>query len=245
MKTHKYQPRTYRNRTEAKGLYKSHIALQETDLCILSDRPLQRDYLLGYLRACRGAIEDYISKDPRFLTALKPLPIDLRAPAIVREMGRAGLKAGVGPLAAVAGAIAQSLGRQLLRRGCREVIIENGGDIFMVARRPRSVGLYAGTSCCWKGLRLKIAPQDTPLGICTSSGTVGHSLSFGSADSVTILSHSASLADAVATATANRAKDTSSLKEAIDFARSIRGVLGVVILIKRTLTSWGRIEFCA
>jgi ApbE superfamily uncharacterized protein (UPF0280 family) len=95
----------------------------------------------------------------------------------------------------------------------------------------------------WRGLSLKIKPRDTPLGICTSSGTIGHSLSFGLADSVVILSGNTALADAVATATANQVKSTQDLEKALDFARSIKGVLGVVIIIGGNLTSWGEVEF--
>ena len=81
-----------------------------------------------------------------------------------------------------------------------------------------------------------------PLGLCTSSGTIGHSLSFGLADAVVILSKSAILADAAATAVGNRVKDKKDLEKAAAFAGSIKGVLGGVIIIKNTLISWGEVE---
>jgi hypothetical protein len=93
-------------------------------------------------------------------------------------------------------------------------------------------------------LQLEIKPKDTPLGICTSSGTLGHSLSFGCADSVVILSKSPSLADAVATSTANRINSKDDLQRALDFARSVKGILGVVIILKNNLITWGNVEFC-
>jgi ApbE superfamily uncharacterized protein (UPF0280 family) len=154
-------------------------------------------------------------------------------------------KANVGPMAGIAGAIAEFLGKDLLKKGYRDVIIENGGDIFLKTTKTRAIAIYTGRSKLFNNLRLKIKPQDTPMGICTSSGTIGHSLSFGCADSVIILSKSTTLADAVATATGNLVKTRQDLKMALGFARSIRGVLGIVIIIKDNLISWGRVEFNA
>ena len=133
----------------------------------------------------------------------------------------------------------------LLKKGYRDVIIENGGDIFLKTQKTCKVGVYAGKSKLWKGLGLKIKPQNTPLGICTSSGTIGHSLSFGLANAVVILSKRPSLADAVATATANRIRSKEDLVKAIDFAKSIKGVLGVATIFKNNLISWGKVEFVA
>ncbi len=122
---------------------------------------------------------------------------------IVKTMAEAAEKAGVGPMAAVAGAIAEYVGRELLPFS-REVIVENGGDIFLKTQKTRSIGIYAGESSPFTGkLALRIEPKDTPLGICTSAGTVGHSLSFGKCDAAILVSPSASLADAAATAVGN------------------------------------------
>lgn len=243
MKTNKYQRRFYRDWVKAKDLHLTRITVQETDLQILTDKPIDKNFCEDRIRLYRQAIENYISKDRRFLTALKPIAVELNAPPIVKEMAKAAKKANVGPMAAVAGAIAQFLGQDLLRKGYKEVVIENGGDIFMKTSKIRDIGIYAGSSKLWQGLGLKINPQDTPLGICTSSGTVGHSLSFGLADAVVILSQNTSLADAVATATANYVKSKIDLQRALDFARSIRAVCGVVIILKNNLISWGKIEF--
>jgi hypothetical protein len=171
------------------------------------------------------------------------LAVELNAPAIVKEMADQSRKANVGPMAAVAGAIAKYLGKDLLRKRCQEVIIENGGDIFLKVSNPVKVGLYAGRSGLSGKLSLRIKPQDTPLGICASSGSVGHSLSFGRADSVIIIAKNCALADAVATAAANRINSKSDLPEAVAFARSIRGVKGAVAIIGNNLASWGRVEF--
>jgi ApbE superfamily uncharacterized protein (UPF0280 family) len=243
MKSDKYQRRFYRDWAKQRDLHLTHIIDRETDLQILTNKRIDKDFLKERIRHYRWDIENYIDKDRRFLTALKPTEVELNAPAIVKEMAQAAKKANVGPMAAVAGAVAEFLGRDLLKRGYRDVIVENGGDIFLKTTKTRRIGIYAGKSKLWNKLKLKIKPKDTPMGICTSSGTIGHSLSFGCADSVIILSKIASLADAAATATANRINSKEDLQGALDFARSIRGILGVVVILKNNLISWGKVEF--
>lgn len=243
MKTDKYQRRFYRGWITGRDLYSIQIGIKDTNLQVRTDKPVDRRLFKKKIGRYRWQIENYISKDSRFLTSLKPIAVELRAPLIVKEMSRAAKKANVGPMAAVAGAIAQFLGRDLLRSGYRDVIIENGGDIFLKITKPRLVGIYAGRSNLWNRLSLKIKPADTPIGICASSGTIGHSLSFGCADNVVILAKNTALADAAATACANLVQSPEQLSNALDFAKSIKGVLGVVIIINRHLVSWGKIEF--
>jgi ApbE superfamily uncharacterized protein (UPF0280 family) len=244
MKTDKYQKRFYRDWFSSGDLHLTHIMAKETDLEVLTDKPIDKYFVEEKIRLYRRDIEDYIDKDRRFLTTLKPLAVALDAPCIVKEMASQAKKADVGPMATVAGAIAGFLGRDLLKKGCRDVIVENGGDIFLKTTRKRKIGIYSGKSKLWRGLKLIIKPRDTPLGICTSSGTVGHSLSFGYADSVVILSKSATLADAVATAVCNRVQCKQDLQSSLEFAKSVKGVLGAVIIIKSSLISWGKVEFC-
>ena len=243
LKTDRYLRRFYRDWAQTKDLYVAHMVAKETDLEILTNKKLDKNFVMEKINAYRWEIERYIDKDRRFLTSLKPIVVELTAPAIVKAMAAEAKKANVGPMATVAGAIAQFLGEDLLKKGYRDVIIENGGDLFIKATKTRLVGLYAGRSKAWNKLKLKIKPLDTPLGICTSSGTIGHSLSFGNADSVVIISKDACLSDAVATATANRVDSKDDVEQAMVFARSIRGVSGAVIIIKDKLASWGKIEF--
>jgi ApbE superfamily uncharacterized protein (UPF0280 family) len=242
MKTSKYQKRFYRDWVKSKGLYQARIAVKETDLQILTDKPVNEIFVRERINLYRRDIEGYIAKDRRFLTSLKPLAVERNAPPIVRRMSGAAERVNVGPMAAVAGAIAEFLGKDLLRKGYRDIAIENGGDVFLAMRKACKIGIYGGGSGLFKGLSLKIKTEEMPLAICTSSGTVGHSLSFGSADSVTILSKDASLADTTATATANRVKSPQDLEKALDFARFIKGVSGVIIIAKKHLISWGRVE---
>ncbi|MCX6009595.1 MAG: UPF0280 family protein, partial [Chloroflexi bacterium] len=158
-----------------------------------------------------------------------PCSVDEDAPVIVREMAQAARIAGVGPMAAVAGAIAEAVGKDLLV--CTpQVIVENGGDIFMKLSRTRLIGVYAGGSPFTGKIALEISPEETPLGVCTSSGTVGHSLSFGAVDAVIALSRSAALADAAATAIGNRVKTADDIDVAIEQAQAIDGLVGVVII---------------
>jgi hypothetical protein len=236
--------RFYRDWTRAKELYPTHIVAKETDLLIFTNKPLKPSLAEERIRAYRWDIENYINRDHRFLTALKPIPVEINASPIVKDMAGQSKKANVGPMSTVAGAIAEFLGKDLLKAGYKDVIVENGGDIFLKTRSRRKVGVYVGRSKLWSKLQLEIKPKDTPLGICTSSGTLGHSLNFGCADSVVIISKSCSLADAVATATANRINSKDDLQRALDFARSVKGVLGVVIILKNNLITWGNVEFC-
>ncbi len=243
MKSSRYMKRFYRDWARAKELHSLHVVAKETDLQIFTSKPLKAEFVEERIRAYRWDIENYINKDHRFLTALKPIPVEINASPIVKDMAQQAKMANVGPMSTVAGAIAEFLGKDLLKAGYTDVIIENGGDIFLKTRRTRKVGVYVGRSKLWDKLQLEIKPKDTPLGICTSSGTLGHSLSFGCADSVVILSKSASLADAVATATANRINSKEDLQRALDFARSVKGVTGVVIILKNSLMTWGKVEF--
>ncbi|MDD5255122.1 MAG: UPF0280 family protein [Candidatus Omnitrophica bacterium] len=245
LKSPGYRDRFYRRWSALGDLRRCRIACEETDLYIRSDKALDKEFLRERIRVYRRQITAYAQKDPRFFSSLKPLAVERDAPLIVREMASAAGLCNVGPMAAVAGALAQFLGRDLLRRGLNELIIENGGDIFMVSKRARTVAVYAGNNRRWRSLRLKIKPQDTPLGICTSSGMVGHSLSFGRADAAVVISRRASLADAAATATANRVQSPQDAQEAVQFARSIRGISGAIVLIGHTFASWGRLEFTA
>lgn len=244
MKIPAYQARFYRRWNSSKRLFACEASLKETDLLVLTDKQCDKEWLMRRIAYYRDCLEEYINyKDRRFLTSLKPIAVESGSPAIIRQMAEQSKKANVGPMAAVAGAVAQCVGRELLRRGCRDVVVENGGDIFLKLRRPLSVGLFAGQNRLLSSLAIGIDPEDTPLGICTSSATIGHSLSFGKADAVAIFAGNAALADAVATATANRVSGRADIARAIEFARSIKGVRAAVIVFRSTMATWGKIRF--
>jgi hypothetical protein len=186
-------------------------------------------------------LEDYIKAKPDFLSTLLPYPEDPFAPEIIREMISVTRIFGVGPMAAVAGTIAQFVGSDLLEYS-EEVIVENGGDIFLNTEKPVTVSIFAGSSRLSNKLGLIIHPEQMPAGVCTSSATVGHSLSLGIADAVSILAHSASVADAAATALGNRITHRSELKTAIDSIRESKDIHGGVVIVGKTMVSWGGIE---
>jgi ApbE superfamily uncharacterized protein (UPF0280 family) len=237
-----YQPRTYRHWVKDKDLVSFNVVVKETDLYIRATTNLKRKTFRLVLKY-RDALERYIERHPSFLTSLEPIAVEDDAPRIVSEMAEAATKAGVGPMAAVAGAIAEFVGSQLLAFS-PEIIIENGGDIYLRSQKERLIGIYAGKSPLTGKIALEINGQDTPMGICTSSGTVGHSLSFGKADAAIVLSPSATLADAAATAIGNLIIQPSDIPAGIELAQSINGLKGVVIIKDDKMGLWGEVNIC-
>ena len=235
-----YQPRFYRSWTKDKGLVSFNVVVKETDLYVRARRNL-RGKTLKAISKYRAVLERYIERHPEFLAALEPVEVEEDAPQIVKAMATAAAGVGVGPMASVAGAIAESVGRDLLPSS-PEVIVENGGDIFLKTRERRLIGIYAGDSPFTGKMALEIQPEETPLGVCTSSGTVGHSLSFGKADACIVLSPSTPLADAAATAIGNLTVEANDIARGIDFAKGIKGIKGLVIIKGDRMGVWGEVK---
>ena len=232
--------RFYREWVKDSKLITQEVKVQETDLLISAEKDIKE--IAGKLvKEHRDEIEAYIKVCPDFKTSLEPLSLDKNAPAIVKEMLLASVKANVGPMASVAGAVSEFVGKRLLPYS-KQIIVENGGDIFIASDTEIKVAIFAGGSPLTNKLFIKIKPGDTPLGICTSSGTVGHSLNFGKADACVIISTSTSLADAVATAACNRVKKTRDIKPALDFAISIDGIKGALIILGKDFGVLGEVE---
>lgn len=236
-----YRERTYRRAIDSEGLVSFEIRVRETDLHVLADRDL-REKAQSLVLEYRSQLENYGATHPAFFTSFNPLPDDPIAPPIVKEMLKAGAAADVGPMAAVAGAVAEFVGRDLLAAGAQEVIVENGGDIFLSRNKDCTIGIFAGTSPLSNRIGVIIAHQLMPLGVCTSSGTVGHSRSFGRADSVTVLAPSVSLADALATRIGNEIKEDGDINHGLAIAKSIPNILGILIVRGEKLGAWGKIE---
>lgn len=194
--------------------------------------------------AARHQVESYIQAHPLFATTLEPYPDDSAAPSVVKGMLQAGKRVGVGPMAAVAGAIAEYVGTGLLPR-TEQAIVENGGDIYLKASRPVTVSLLAGTSPLTEKLGLVIPLRQMPLGVCCSSAKVGHSLSMGIADAVCLVSPSAALADAAATALGNRIRRRADLERVSDWAEEVGGILGGVVIAGDRMATWGDVELTA
>jgi ApbE superfamily uncharacterized protein (UPF0280 family) len=235
-----YEPKTYRHWVRGHDLIAFNAAVKETDLYIRASTNLKRKALKLVLKY-RNALEKYIERHPDFLTSLEPLPVGGNAPQIIKTMSESAARAGTGPMAAVAGAIAEFVGNELLDFS-PEVIVENGGDIYLKSTKDRAVAIYAGESPLSGKIGLEIRGKDTPLGICTSSGTVGHSLSLGSADAVVVLAKSAALADAAATATGNLIARPDDIPTGIDFARGVEGLMGGIIIKDDKMGVWGEVK---
>ncbi|MDH5297620.1 MAG: UPF0280 family protein [Desulfobulbaceae bacterium] len=236
-----YQERTYRRAVATGDLVSFEVQVRETDLHILASTDL-RETAANLVFRYRSQLESYIASHPAFLTSLTPLAVDPMAVPIVKAMQRAAEPAGVGPMAAVAGAVAEFVGRDLMAAGAAEVVVENGGDIFLQRTEECVVGIFAGTSPLSGRVGIRLSPERMPLGICTSSGRVGHSLSLGRADAVTVVAASTCLADAVATRLGNEVKENRDIDRALAVAKSIAGLAGVVIIKDGHLGAWGEVE---
>lgn len=237
-----YQVRKYRSWIRDEGLLSFEVVERETGLYIRAESDLIAQASQSILKH-RRVLEDYIRENSHFLHSLKPLPVSEDAPPIVMEMAQAARRTGVGPMATVAGVIAELVGKDLLRYSS-EIIVENGGDIFLKTSRRRLIGIYAGSSPLTGKIALEIEPEDTPLGICCSSGRVGHSLSFGKADAVIALSGSTALADGAATAIGNVIKDGDDISRGLEMARGLDGLRGVAVIVGERMGAWGEVRMC-
>jgi uncharacterized protein len=235
-----YQPRTYRNWVNNRDLLTFNVMVEETDCCISAGANLEskaRKSILKY----RAILKKYIAGHPLFLTTLKPFDVEKDAPRIVTAMAEAAKAASVGPMAAVAGAIAHYVGEELAAFS-REVIIENGGDIYLRSLKDRLIAIYAGRSPLSGKIGLEIPAANTPWGISTSSGTVGHSLSFGKADAVVVIAETAIISDAVATAIGNLIIQAADIPLGIEQAKKMTGVKGIIIIKDEQLGVWGNLK---
>ena len=235
-----HEPRTYRNLVKTDDLVKFEVIVKETDLLVRAERELSKETRESVLK-CRHQLETYIAMNPQFQRSLIPLQNDPGVPEIIQEMIHSSQLANVGPMAAVAGAIAELVSKDLLKLS-KEVIVENGGDIYLAMTKERIIGIYAGNSPLSLKVGIIIRPEESPLGVCTSSGTVGHSLSFGKADAVCILSKSAALADATATAVGNVVQGEKDIELGLERGKNIEGVLGMLIIIGEKMGVWGNVK---
>lgn len=234
-----YADRTYRTSHAAKDLVYFRVTAGETDLYIGARAVLEREAMAAVLRA-RERINGQIAVRPRFKTSFEPLSVHGDEPEPVMQMLRAGELASVGPMAAVAGAIAEYTGRALLEYS-PEVIVENGGDVFLMGDRERVVAIHAGDSPLSGLLGVKLLPKNG-MGVCTSSGTVGHSVSFGRSDAALVAAKDCALADAAATRLGNLVRTGGDISAALDTITALDGVEGALIIIGDSLGVKGELE---
>jgi len=222
----------------------SVVRVGETNLMVLAPCDVT-DSARRFAVEARAELHAYRKADPAFFESLEPRQVAPDAPPVVREMARAGAAAGVGPMAAVAGAIAERVGRGLLAELAgdgAEVIVENGGDVFMKTTVVRRAAIFAGESPLSGRLAIEIDPVETPLGLATSSATVGPSLSFGSADAAVVLAADAALADAVATGLGNRVRARGDIAPALGWALDIEGVAGAIVILGEHFGAQGKVR---
>ncbi|MEN6620253.1 MAG: UPF0280 family protein [Smithella sp.] len=236
-----HEERTYRSLINKDNLVSYNVKINESDLLISSDTNLDSQALQSLIKH-RNSLELYIKTHPEFRSSLLPVSEDDFAPPIIREMINKSKICGVGPMAAVAGAVAEYVGYDLLQF-TENVIIENGGDIFLKSHKEMTVSIYAGESALSYKVNLFVKPEDSALGICTSSATVGPSLNFGIADAVCVISRSATLADAAASAIGNRVKRKKDIKSALNYGIEIPDIRGIVIICGNDMGAIGDVEF--
>lgn len=233
-----YEPRTYRRTVEPEGLVCFEVAIKETDLQICAQSDLT-DLAEDLVVRARWDLEEFIRFHPYFEESFVPIDV-YDAPPIVERMAEAAHVANVGPMAAVAGAVAEYVARGLAEES-PEVIVENGGDLYIMGKQERTIALYAGSDAV-QHVGLRIPGGLLPVSVCTSSGRIGHSVSLGDSDAVTVLGRNAALADAMATALANRVRTPEDVQDALDLGRSVMGVLGVLVTVDGHLGAWGNIH---
>lgn len=223
-----WEPRRYRQSVDATGLVSFEVLHGETDLQISASRDLTAE-AAAIVADVRGDLEAYIGAHPRFAESYVPLGVEPDAPEIVRVMAAAGEAAGVGPMASVAGAVAERVARGLAVYS-PEVLVENGGDLYLMGCTARHVLLLAGDSPLSGRVALAIPAEHLPCAVCTSSGTVGHSVSLGSAHAVTVLAESGAIADATATAAGNLVHSAGDIERALERALAVSGVRGAAVV---------------
>lgn len=236
-----YLRRFYRENMHAQGLVSFRVAIRESDLFIFAERDLTSE-ARSFLAAHRADLEGFIARQPRFRTSFRPYEVPGDSPPVVRLMAEAAARTGVGPMSAVAGAIAQMVGEDLEPMSA-EAIVENGGDIFIRSGRERLVGVFAGKSPLSGRIAVRVPPTPPQgMGICTSSATVGSSYSAGGADSALVVAESAALADAAASALGNRAKSPDHIEGALTAVMAVEGVIACLVIIGEHLGVRGEME---
>jgi ApbE superfamily uncharacterized protein (UPF0280 family) len=224
-----------------KNLSKRAFQLKESNCTIISDKESAIEKATSSIEHHRRQLEEYIKEHPQFLHSLEPVLVD-NGPKVARLMAETSAKAGVGPMAAVAGVLADLAVEDMISDGCKVAVVENGGEVSAVSNQPIDIALAAGDAPLSKemGFRLK----KFPVGIATSSGLYSHALSFGEAEAVTVFAVDAGVADAAATAVANLIKGDDVrgvIRQGIDRALNIDGVKGVFILYRGVVGKAGQV----
>ncbi len=224
-----------------KNLFKQVFQHKETNCTIISDKESAIYSAISSIEYHRKNLEKYVQVHPEYLYSLRPVPVD-KGPLAVRLMADASRKANVGPMAAVAGVLADLAVKDMILNGSEVAVVENGGEVSAVSGKPINIAFSAGNSPLSGEIGFRLT--EFPIGVATSSGLYSHALSFGEAEAVTVFAVNAGVADAVATAVGNLIKGDNcrgAIELGIRKALGVEGVKGVFILYKETFGKAGQI----
>lgn len=230
-----FEERTYRTQFNTDRLKGFEVKFLETDLWIGVDAASfdekMQSVALEKVQILRETFDKYIEKEPFFRKSLKPFQPSEIAPAEAMEMALAAEKAGIGPMSAVAGLFAREVGEEIRKNfSVKELLIENGGDIYLVLQDELVLSVFAGESILSERIGLVIPAAEGALGICTSAGTVGPSLSYGKADAVVVVCADILMADALATALGNLVKSPDHVQKVINKADNYPEIQSLLII---------------
>jgi hypothetical protein len=243
----KFEQRTYRTQFNTSRFTGFQVKYLETDLWIGVDSDSfmeeMKDVAQRKIENLRQKLDKYIEKEPLFKKSLKPFQPAENAPAEAREMAEAAKKAGIGPMSAVAGLFAREVGNEIIQNfSVGELVIENGGDIYVQLKNDLVLSVFAGESELSEKIGLVIPPVKDKLGICTSAGTVGPSLSFGKADAVVVVCGDILLADSFATAFGNKVKIPNDVEKEINQSEKYPEILAMLIICEDQIGIRGEFE---
>lgn len=234
-----------------KGRFHSFVVTYKQSDLWIGVNPLEctdnlKTFALEELIKLRSKIENFICLHPVFQKSLSPIEIPDRSPDEIKKMIESGNRAGIGPMSSVAGFFAEYLGHLIEEKfHPDEIIIENGGDIYLNVSNNITVSVYAGNSPLSEKVGIKIPAHATPLGICTSSGKIGPSLSSGNADAVVIISGDTALADALATAFGNKVKIPEDIEPALQETEKFTEILSAIMICEDKIGIRGKFEIVA
>jgi len=234
-----YQERFYRDSVLSK--FRLDVSFKESDLLVCTEKEVDKEIATNIAIKYYKQVEEYSEKNPQFISSLSPIAQDEQAPLIVQEMIASSHLTGIGPFSSVAGAIAKYVGNELLTYAS-EVVIENGGDLFLKINQDKTLRVYLGENFKIESINLKVKANTLPFGIASSSAKIGHSLNFGQADLVTVMASDAIIADGFATALSNRIKTKVDVDKIARGVKNISQISGLVIAFDNNIFLWGDFE---
>ena len=242
-----FEPKTYRNSFSKERFQSFIITYKEADLWVGIDpdsfQEEMKELALSTLKAIWDELGAYFEIDPFFKKSLKPCPLKDTAPSIAKQMASVGEKAGVGPMASLKAIICELVGKALLENfSIREMVIENGGKLFVSLQNPLTVSIFAGDSPLSGMVGLEIKAEQTPLGVCTFAQTERTPMNFGKADAVIVASKDPAMADAFTTALGNLIKKPGNVEKVLKRADNVPEILAAVLVCEDQIGIRGEFE---